>query len=175
MAEDAEAELQAKEEEDEECNLGVPISKWLALRGLCTRKQAKRFIDAGRVTVDGVLITGWSIRVRFSGVTGSVYNTLQIKPGTKVTLDGSVVQEALAAKKCMIRFISRADGLADIIYHKPRGVLCSTEATKDDSWTHLVKTAENDVLFSVGRLDKDSEGMTLCRNSLLLAGRSVAT
>ena len=80
----------------------IRINKYLSDAGICSRREADKLIEAGRVMVDG--------RIAVSGQ--------KIQPPAKVCVDGKeVVQEE---KKVLL------------LFHKPRGIVCSTKKQKDE-------------------------------------------
>ncbi len=117
------------------------LQKVLAQAGIGSRRACEELITAGRVTVDGRVVTELGLRV---------------DPAVaQIRVDGQpVVQERL-------RYI---------MLHKPSGYLSNQDARAGyPSWTELVKTPER--LYAVGRLDQDSEGLLLLTNDGELALR----
>ncbi len=111
----------------------VRLNKFLSEAGVCSRREADRLIEAGRVSVDG---------------RGAL-------TGQKVFLSQTVCVDGKA--------IRQEKELILLAVNKPRGVVCTT----DDRWGD---TTVYDMLqypkriFSIGRLDKDSEGLLLMTN-----------
>ena len=81
----------------DETGKGERLNRFLAQAGVCSRREADRLIEQGRVTVDGE-----------PGVTGQ-----RVLPGQKVCVDGRQVQDE---GKTLI-----------LAVHKPRGVVCTTD------------------------------------------------
>ena len=77
------------------------INKFLSAMGYCSRREADRLIESGRVTVDGV-------RAELG---------TEVEPGMKVCVGGEPVgtTEDVAARKTVL-----------IAVNKPRGVVCTT-------------------------------------------------
>lgn len=119
----------------------IRLNKYLSEMGICSRREADRLIESGKVLVDGRL-----------AVTG-----MKVTAGQKVVCDGKAVGE------------SRKDGGTRkpkpvlLMVNKPRGVVCTT-SDKDRAMNivELVKYPER--VYPVGRLDKDSEGLILMTN-----------
>ena len=113
---------------------GVRLNKYLAEAGICSRREADRLILAGRVTVDGLL---------------PGENGMKVFPGQEVLVDG---QAAEKEKECIL-----------LAVNKPRGVVCTTDKKWGDrtleEMVHYPKR-----VFSIGRLDKESEGLILMTN-----------
>lgn len=112
---------------------GVRLNKYLSEAGLCSRREADRLIEAGRVLVDGK-----------SAVQG-----LRVMQGQKVVVDG---REALPEQELIL-----------LAVNKPRGVVCTTDRRWGDRTIYDVVDCGKRI-FSIGRLDKDSEGLLLMTN-----------
>lgn len=111
----------------------VRLNKWISDCGVCSRREADRLIEAGRVTVDGQI-----------GLSGQ-----KIGRGQTVCLDGTP--------------ISKEKETIFLAVNKPVGVVCTTEKKwGDPTLDELVDYPKR--VFSVGRLDKDSEGLILMTN-----------
>jgi len=112
----------------------IRIVKFLSQSGVASCRGAGDLVLAGRVAVNGRVVT---------------------EPGTQifctdtVTLDGQVLQ--------------REDRKYYIMLNKPRGYVCSAEDRFADKLARdLIDLPVR--LFSAGRLDKDSEGMLILSN-----------
>ncbi len=118
----------------------VRLNKWLSDAGICSRREADRYILAGRVTVDGI-----------QAVPGC-----QVRKGQKVFVDGKPVK--------------REREVILLAVNKPAGVVCTTDQRWGDrTLEELVNFPKR--VFSVGRLDKDSEGLILMTNQGELANQ----
>ena len=119
---------------------GERIAKRLARAGLCSRREAERWIADGRIAIDGTPIT-----------TPATLVTAK----SRITVDGRPVAAAEAARLWR--------------YHKPRGLICTNrdprgrETIFDRLPDHLPR------VVTVGRLDITSEGMLLLTNDGELA------
>ncbi len=117
------------------------LQKVLAQAGLGSRRACEELILAGRVMVDGRVVT---------------------ELGTKV--------DPAAADISVDHKPIRRQRLRYIMLHKPDGYLSSEDLRADyPSWKELVQTPER--LFVVGRLDHDSEGLLLLTNDGEMAQR----
>lgn len=114
----------------------IRLDKFLAERGVASRRASGDYVRTGRVTVNGARVT----------VPGH-----RIDPGADVvTLDG-------------VSLSSVPDRHVTLMLHKPRGYVCTTNATQGRTVYELIPpTVER--LVPVGRLDKDSEGLLLMSN-----------
>jgi 23S rRNA pseudouridine2605 synthase len=113
----------------------VRLQKILAQAGIASRRASERLIAAGRVAVNGTV-------VRQMGV--------QVEPGRdKVAVDGREV-----GRKAR-RYIA---------LHKPRGYICSRAADEERNRIGDLLPKEWSDLYSVGRLDYQSEGLIFLTN-----------
>ena len=118
------------------------IAKRLARAGLCSRREAERWIAAGRVAVDGRVLTGPAVTVG---------------PGDAVTVDGRPLPAAEPTRLWR--------------YHKPRGLICTARDARGRPTVFDALPPELPRVVSVGRLDVNSEGLLLLTNDGALARR----
>lgn len=78
-------------------NTGVRINKFLSEAGVCSRREADRQIEAGNVTIDGVVAE-----------TGS-----KVMPGQTVCFHGKI--------------ITKEEEMILLAFHKPVGIVCTAE------------------------------------------------
>ena len=120
----------------------IRIAKYLASAGLGSRRGCEEFILAGRVKVNGNAIAT---------------PALNVIPGQdEIRFDDKPVKPA---------------GLVYLLLNKPVGYTCSA---KDEHAAHLLSELIPERfgrLFTVGRLDRDSEGAIICTNDGNLAQR----
>jgi len=110
---------------------GERINRFLARCGLCSRREADRWVEAGRVTVNN----------KVSNEPG-----LKIKPRDIVCVDGKPV--------------SLQTSHTYILYNKPMGQLCTRRDDKGRALIYdSLDVAPN--VQSIGRLDMDTEGLLL--------------
>ena len=122
---------------------GVRLQKVLAAAGLGSRRACEELISAGRVEVDGVLVTALGVRV---------------DPDTAVIrVDG---------KRVEVR-----DEFVYLALNKPRGVLSAMSDARGRRTVGDLVAERPQRLFHVGRLDADSEGLLLLTNDGELAHR----
>jgi 23S rRNA pseudouridine2605 synthase len=122
---------------------GVRLQKVLAQARVGSRRACEELIVAGRVTVDGHLVTGLGVRIDPKKSAVHV-------DGMRIQLDESLVYLAL---------------------NKPPGLLSAmSDPQGRDCIGDLVANRE-ERLFHVGRLDADSEGLILLTNDGELANR----
>jgi len=107
------------------------INRYLAHCGLCSRREADRRVEAGRITVNGTV-------VKTPGIA--------IQPGDIVCMDEKPV--------------TPQQGHVYILYNKPKGQLCSRlDRRKRPLIYDFLDVAPN--VQSIGRLDMDTEGLLL--------------
>lgn len=117
----------------EETMDAVRLNKFISDAGICSRREADRLIEDGRVLVDGE-----------TAVLGS-----RVRLGQRVCVDG--------------KEIAREEEMVLLAVNKPRGVVCTTDKRWNDRTIYDVLNYPKRI-FSVGRLDKDSEGLLLMTN-----------
>lgn len=122
---------------------GVRLQKLLAAAGVGSRRASEELIAAGRVTVDGQVVTELGVRVDPDKQVVHV-------DGDRVQLDSSRVYLA---------------------FNKPLGVVSTMndELGRDSVGQFVEQRKER--LFHVGRLDADTEGLLLLTNDGELANR----
>jgi len=122
---------------------GVRLQKLLAAAGVGSRRTCENLITAGRVEVDGHLVTELGVR---------------IDPNTQtVHVDGSRVQ--LDESRVYLAF------------NKPLGVVSTMSDDLDRPCVGDYVSNRKERLFHVGRLDADTEGLLLLTNDGELAHR----
>ena len=125
----------SKKNKDNSSKEGVRLNKWLAGQGVASRRKCDDIIFEGSVTVNGEVI---------------------ISPGHRVLRGDDV--------RVNDEKISQAARLYYLFY-KPKGVLCTQEVReKGIRVCDLVDPLVPGKVFSVGRLDKESEGLLLLTN-----------
>lgn len=113
------------------------LNKYLSRMGICSRREADRMIEEGRVLVDG--------RRASMGE--------KVTEGQSVLFDGRPV---LSGKEKEPRPILLA-------VNKPRGIVCTTsDKDRAENIVEFLRYPER--IYPVGRLDKDSEGLLLMTN-----------
>ncbi len=116
-------------------NKGERIAKVLARAGLCSRREAERWIAAGRVAVDGSVLLSAATNVGEE---------------SEIRVDG----RALPARERARLFR----------YHKPKGLVTSHRDEKGRPTVFSALPEGLPRLLSVGRLDIASEGLLLLTN-----------
>ncbi|MEC5147326.1 pseudouridine synthase [Chitinophaga sp. 212800010-3] len=122
----------------------MPLNKYIAHCGLCSRRKAVDFIKEGKVTVNGQLVT---------------------EPATKVTNKDVVT---MLDKKLQL-----TKNLLYILLNKPKGYITTTDDPEGRRTVmDLIQEAtENERVYPVGRLDRNTSGLLLLTNDGELAQR----
>lgn len=110
------------------------INKFLSEAGVCSRRGADKWIEAGRIKINGV-----------KAELGS-----KVTEGDSVEVDNKVVT------------LNTDKGYVYIKLNKPRGITSTTERHIKGNIVDFVGHSER--IFHIGRLDKDSEGLILLTN-----------
>ena len=110
------------------------INKFLSEVGFCSRREADKLINAGRITVNG--------SVPEMGT--------KVSSADEIRVDGKVVGE-------------KKDAPVYLIFHKPVGIVCTTDTRveKDNIIDYINYPTR---IFPIGRLDKASEGLIFLTN-----------
>jgi 23S rRNA pseudouridine2605 synthase len=116
------------------------IAKALARAGMCSRREAERWIAQGRVAVDGTVLTS---------------PARDVDASSRIEVDGKKLREAEPSR--LFR------------YHKPTGLVTThkDEQGRPTVFENLPTGLPR--LISVGRLDLNSEGLLLLTNDGALA------
>jgi pseudouridine synthase len=112
----------------------VRLQKFMAAAGVCSRRRGEELIRAGRVQVNGRVVSALGARV----------DPLQ----DQVSVDG--------------RPVAAGERLIYIVLNKPRGFVTSCRHPGKKIVLELVNVPER--IYPVGRLDKDSTGLLLLTN-----------
>ncbi|MGC1206008.1 MAG: pseudouridine synthase [Flavobacteriaceae bacterium] len=107
------------------------INKFLSEVGHCSRREADKLIDAGRVTINGVIP----------------------EMGTKLAPNDIVHVDGIEIK-------SNKDPFVYLAFNKPIGIVCTTDTSVEkDNIIDFINYPKR--IFPIGRLDKPSEGLIL--------------
>ena len=114
----------------------MPLNKYVAHSGLCSRRDAVPVIQSGKVKVNGNVITEPGYKVN---------------PSDTVTVNGKKVQPV--------------KDLVYILLNKPKDYITTTEDEKGRKTVlDLIKHATPQKLYPVGRLDRNTSGVLLLTN-----------
>ena len=110
------------------------INKYLSEIGYCSRREADRLIQAGRVLVNG--------KKAEMGV--------KVSPNDKISVNGEMLNQS-KNKNVYLAF------------NKPKGIVCTTDnRAEKDNIIDFINYPKR--IFPIGRLDKPSEGLIFLTN-----------
>ena len=119
----------------------MPLNKFIAHSGVCSRRDAAELIKQGKVQVNGAVIT---------------------EPGHKVTLKDDI---KFGGKK-----VYPVHDLVYILLNKPKDYITTTDdPQKRKTVLDLITGATKDRIYPVGRLDRNTSGVLLLTNDGELA------
>ena len=116
------------------------IAKAIARAGICSRREAERFIASGRITVNGLTIDS---------------PALNVTEKDKILVDGKALPKAEPVK--LWRF------------HKPKGYVTTAKDEQNRQTIFDVLPKDMPRTITVGRLDINTEGLLLLTNDGELA------
>ena len=113
---------------------GTRLNKYLSELGVCSRREADKWIAAGRIQVNGK----------------KVEMGLKVHPLDLISIDGKPLQ-------------TQKEKPVYIAFHKPVGIVCTTD-TRVEKNNIIDYINYPTRIFPIGRLDKPSEGLILLTN-----------
>lgn len=114
---------------------GERIAKVMARAGLCSRRDAEKWIEAGRVKVNGKVLTS---------------PALAVTPADTIEVDGEKLKEAEKTRL--------------FLFHKPEGLVTTNRDEKGRKTIFDALPKEIGRVVTVGRLDLNTEGLLLLTN-----------
>jgi len=117
-------------------NQPMPLNKFIAHCGVCSRRDAAEMVKSGKVKVNGEITT---------------------EPGYKVTAKDEV---NVNGKKVFL-----AKNLIYILLNKPKDYITTTDDPQNRKTVlDLIKRSVNERIYPVGRLDRNTSGVLLLTN-----------
>lgn len=113
----------------------IRLNKYISESGICSRRDADRYIELGNVYINGKR--------------ASVGD--KVKPGDLVKVNGQAIEPR------------EAEDFIFIALNKPVGVVSTTEGSERNNIVDYVNHSKR--IFPIGRLDKDSEGLIFLTNN----------
>lgn len=110
------------------------LNKYISESGICSRREADRYIEQGNVFINGKRATIGD----------------QVNPGDVVKVNGQLIEPR------------EAEDLVFIALNKPIGIVSTTEDSERDNIVDFVNHSKR--VFPIGRLDKDSQGLIFLTN-----------
>jgi 23S rRNA pseudouridine2605 synthase len=119
----------------------MPLNKYVAHAGVCSRRDAADLVRSGKVSVNGKVVT---------------------EPGHKVTPTDEI--------KVQGKKISAAKNLVYILLNKPKDHITTTEDPEGRKTVmDIVKRATTERVYPIGRLDRNTTGVLILTNDGELA------
>jgi 23S rRNA pseudouridine2605 synthase len=120
----------------------IRLNRFIANAGVCSRREADKYISAGLVTVNGTVVSEMGVKVKMTD---------------DIRLDG---RRLVAERKVFL------------LLNKPKGFVTTTEDPKaGQNVMDLLKGACPERIYPVGRLDKNTTGVLLFTNDGELSDR----
>jgi len=116
-------------------NSATRLNKFISESGLCSRREADRYIEKGTVFINGK-------RAKVGD---------QVFTGDKVMVNGHNIEPKEESNFILLAF------------NKPVGITSTTEGSVRDNIVDYVNHSER--IFPIGRLDKDSSGLIFLTNN----------
>lgn len=116
-------------------NAATRLNKFISESGLCSRREADRYIEKGTVFINGK-------RAKIGD---------QVFAGDKVMVNGHHIEPKEESNFILLAF------------NKPVGITSTTEGSVRDNIVDYVNYSER--IFPIGRLDKDSSGLIFLTNN----------
>jgi 23S rRNA pseudouridine2604 synthase len=113
----------------------VRLNKYISQSGLCSRRDADRFIEQGNVFINGVRADVGD----------------RVTAGAKVVVNGQKIEPL------------EEELLVFIALNKPVGIVSTTEESERSNIVDFVGHSSR--IFPIGRLDKDSQGLIFLTNN----------
>lgn len=113
----------------------IRLNKYISESGICSRRDADRYIQQGNVFLNGK-----------RAEVGS-----QVAPGDVVKVNGQLIEPR------------EAEDLIFIALNKPVGIVSTTESSERANIVDFVGHSTR--IFPIGRLDKDSQGLIFLTNN----------
>jgi 23S rRNA pseudouridine2604 synthase len=113
----------------------IRLNKFISDAGLCSRREADRFIEQGKVIINGRKATIGD----------------QVKVGDRIRVNGNDLEPRQGEDNIFI------------VLNKPVGITSTTEEGIRDNIVKFVNHSKR--IFPVGRLDKDSQGLIFLTNN----------
>lgn len=110
------------------------INRYISAGGYCSRRQADKLIEAGKVTINGE-------RAELGA---------QVKAGDLVQVEGQAL------------YLFEEEELAYIAFNKPPGIISTSNPDVPNNIIDFINYPQR--IFTVGRLDRDSRGLILLTN-----------
>ena len=113
----------------------IRLNKYISQSGMCSRREADKFIEQGKVVINGK-------KAEFGA---------KVIPGDKVSVNGQSIEPR------------DEERLVFIALNKPVGIVSTTEGSEVNNIVDYINHGLR--IFPIGRLDKDSQGLIFLTNN----------
>ncbi|WP_370978158.1 23S rRNA pseudouridine(2604) synthase RluF [Agaribacterium sp. ZY112] len=113
----------------------IRLNKYISESGICSRREADRFVEQGNVYINGRRATIGD----------------RVESGDRVKVNGQEIEPR------------QAEDMIFIALNKPVGIVSTTESSERDNIVDFVRHSTR--IFPIGRLDKDSQGLIFLTNN----------
>ncbi len=111
------------------------LNKYIANSGICSRREADKYIKSGSATVNGKVITEMGFKV---------------KPDDEVRFDGALISP---------------ESKRYVLLNKPKNYITTMDDDRGRKTVmELIQTASKERIYPVGRLDRNTTGLLLLTN-----------
>ena len=114
--------------------MDTSLNKYISESGYCSRREADKYIEQCRVTINGK----------------DAHKGNRVKDGDEVRVDGEIIKKKKQASAVYIAF------------NKPKGITCTTDQKDKTNIIDYINYKTR--IFPIGRLDKRSDGLIFLTN-----------
>jgi 23S rRNA pseudouridine2604 synthase len=114
--------------------MDTSLNKYISESGFCSRREADKYIEQCRVTINGK----------------DAHKGNRVKPGDEVRVDGEIIKKKKQSSAVYLAF------------NKPKGVTCTTDQKDKTNIIDYINYKTR--IFPIGRLDKRSDGLIFLTN-----------
>ncbi len=114
--------------------MDTSLNKYISESGFCSRREADKYIEQCRVTINGK----------------DAHKGNRVKDGDEVRVDGEVIKKKKQSSAVYIAF------------NKPKGITCTTDQKDKTNIIDYINFKTR--IFPIGRLDKRSDGLIFLTN-----------
>ena len=114
--------------------MDTSLNKYISESGFCSRREADKYIEQCRVTINGK----------------DAHKGNRVKDGDEVRVDGEIIKKKKQSSAVYIAF------------NKPKGITCTTDQKDKTNIIDYINFKTR--IFPIGRLDKRSDGLIFLTN-----------
>jgi 23S rRNA pseudouridine2604 synthase len=114
--------------------MDTSLNKYISESGFCSRREADKYIEQCRVTINGK----------------DAHKGNRVKAGDEVRVDGEIIKKKKQSSAVYLAF------------NKPKGVTCTTDQKDKTNIIDYINYKTR--IFPIGRLDKRSDGLIFLTN-----------